>query len=149
MNTMFEICRLGRLTSTAGRMMLMTKHSRWLGYLLIDLVLVAVFAASGRQQHEHGTSILGILQTAAPFMLALLIATLVTKPMATHSRLWLQGVLVWVVTVALGLGLRVATGATAAMAFIVVATLVLGLFLMGRRLITGLIQRKSMHRTAA
>lgn len=82
-------------------------------------------------------------------MLALVIVTLVTKPIATHSRIWPQGLLVWVVTVALGLGLRVATGATAAVAFIIVATLVLGLFLMGRRLITGLIQRKSMHRTTA
>ncbi|GAA4372198.1 hypothetical protein GCM10023166_21940 [Paeniglutamicibacter cryotolerans] len=125
------------------------KHSRWLGFLLIDLALVLIFAVSGRQQHEHGLSVLGILQTAAPFMAALVIATLITVPVETHSRLWPQGVLVWILTVGMGMALRVWTGATAEVPFIVVATLVLGLFLMGRRLITGRILRRSMRHTSA
>ena len=76
-------------------------------------------------------SVIGVLQTAAPFLLALAVLTLLSRPWVNHSRIWPTGILVWIGTVALGLALRVLFGATAAVPFIIVATIVLGVFLVG------------------
>lgn len=117
--------------------------------LALDAVLVVLFAALGRQQHEHGLTLLGILATAAPFLAALLAVSALTRVRSTHSVLWPTGVVVWVGTVALGIGLRLATGDTAAVPFIVVAAVVLAAFLLGRRAVSGLVLRRKVRSTTA
>ncbi|QXQ11930.1 DUF3054 domain-containing protein [Paeniglutamicibacter sp. Y32M11] len=126
----------------------MTSRKTWIAYFAIDLVLVVLFALSGRRSHEESLTLLGVLQTAAPFLIALAAMTLISRPWENHSRIWPTGVLVWIGTVALGLALRVLFGATAAVPFIIVAAIVLGIFLIGRRLITTFIVRRQA-RTAA
>ncbi|MGP5411710.1 DUF3054 domain-containing protein, partial [Glutamicibacter ardleyensis] len=56
---------------------------------------------------------------------------------------WPTGLLVWLGTVAVGMALRIAMGSTAAIAFVIVTILVLGVFLLGRRLICSLLFKRS------
>lgn len=115
---------------------------KWPLWAATDLVLIILFALLGRREHEHALSIVGILMTALPFLIAYVIMTLLSKPNKTINKLFPVGLLVWIGTVALGLALRIALGSTAAVPFIIVAFLVLGAFLMGRRLVTSLVARK-------
>ncbi|WP_271395014.1 DUF3054 domain-containing protein [Neomicrococcus lactis] len=112
---------------------------------LIDVVLIVVFTMLGRQTHEHGLTLLGIAQTAAPFLLAYLIIRVVGH-FAWPSRvgsIWPDAVVVWITTAGLGLILRVLFGATAAPAFQIVTFMTLGLFLVGHAAIRALIRAKS------
>jgi uncharacterized integral membrane protein len=108
----------------------------WLA-LAVDALLIILFAALGRRTHESGMEPAGILWTALPFLIAWALAT-----MATHrgwARLWPAGVVVWLATVIGGLLLRVLFGDTAALSFQLVTAGVLGVFLLGRRLVTTLL----------
>lgn len=115
----------------------------WPAWVALDVVLILVFAALGRREHEHALSVAGIAQTAAPFVAGYLIMVFISRPWVTINRIWPTGILVWFGTLAVGIALRVGFGATAAVAFIIIAALVLGLFLVGRRIITGLVARRS------
>ncbi|GAA5229015.1 DUF3054 domain-containing protein [Paeniglutamicibacter antarcticus] len=126
----------------------MTSRNTWIVYFASDVVLVLIFALSGRSSHEESATFIGVIQTAAPFLLALAVLTLLSRPWITHSRIWPTGVLIWVGTVALGMALRVLFGATAEVPFIVVATIVLGVFLVGRRAATTLASRLRGRSTA-
>ena len=53
-----------------------------------------------------------------------------------------DGIPVWVCAVAVGMLLRVATGAGTAFSFVVVATVVLGVFLLGWRALAALVRRR-------
>ncbi|MDR6140574.1 hypothetical protein QE375_000128 [Microbacterium foliorum] len=117
---------------------------RFVPAFIVDAVLVLVFAVIGRA--SHGESPGGFLITAWPFIVALLVghvvaALLPARPRRPWSLGW--GAVVWLVTVAGGLLLRVATGDTAQIAFIIVATLVLGVFLLGWRAAAALLRRRA------
>ncbi|WP_336646673.1 DUF3054 domain-containing protein [Microbacterium sp. USHLN186] len=123
---------------------------RYLPAVFVDVVLVLVFAVIGRA--SHGEDPLGFLLTSWPFLLALLVGHAVAalvplRPRRPWSLGW--GAIVWVVTVAGGMLLRVASGDTAETPFIIVATLVLAAFLLGWRLIALLVRRFRGPRTAA
>lgn len=115
---------------------------RYLPALLVDAVLVLIFAVIGRA--SHGEDPIGFLLTAWPFLVALVIghalaALVPMRPRRPWSLGW--GVIAWVVTVAGGMLLRIATGDTAETPFIIVASIVLAVFLLGWRLITLLVRR--------
>ncbi|MDO5746004.1 MAG: DUF3054 domain-containing protein [Micrococcaceae bacterium] len=126
----------------------MNSRNTWPSYFAIDVVLVLIFALSGRSSHEESLTLMGVLQTAAPFLIALAVLTMLSRPWVTHSRIWPTGLLIWFGTVAFGLALRVLFGATAAVPFIIVATTVLGVFLMGRRIATTLASRHGRRHAA-
>ena len=107
----------------------------WLLVLALDLVLISVFAALGRQSHEHGLAAVGILLTALPFLLACLAGWAVMRAWRRPVQLWPAGVVIWLVTVAAGLGIRALAGGGTAVSFQIVTLLVLGAFLMGQRLL--------------
>ncbi|MFD5224589.1 DUF3054 domain-containing protein [Microbacterium sp. NPDC058342] len=122
---------------------------RYLPAFVVDAVLVLIFAVIGRVSHDEDA--LGFLLTAWPFLVALavghgLAALVPLRPRRPWSLGW--GVIAWVVTVAGGMLLRVATGDTAEMPFIVVASLVLALFLLGWRLAALLVRRYRGSREA-
>ncbi|MFD6817100.1 DUF3054 family protein [Microbacterium sp. NPDC059771] len=115
---------------------------RYLPALIVDAVLVLVFAAIGRASHQEDPA--GFLLTAWPFLVALLVGYAVAlllpaRPRRPWSLAW--GAVVWVVTVAGGMLLRVLSGDTAEVPFIVVASIVLGLFLVGWRGLAALVRR--------
>jgi drug/metabolite transporter (DMT)-like permease len=116
---------------------------RYLPAVVVDVVLVLIFAAIGRASHDENPA--GFLLTAWPFLIALLIGHLLAallpgRPRRPWSVLW--GAVVWIVTVAGGMLIRVLSGDTAEVPFIIVATLVLGAFLVGWRAITALLRRR-------
>ncbi|WP_271985599.1 DUF3054 domain-containing protein [Pseudoclavibacter terrae] len=106
--------------------------------LIVDLLLVVVFAVIGRMSHAEGLSLAGIVTTGWPFVLGLLLAwVLVTLFRWKPWRPFPGGVFVWVVTVSGGMLLRLMIGDTAEVAFIIVASIVLGAFLLLPRLLLG------------
>lgn len=115
----------------------------WPLWAAIDLALIILFTVLGRREHEHVLDIAGIFETAVPFLAAYLVMTLISRPWLTINRIWPTGVLVWLGTVAVGMALRLAMGSTAAIAFVIVTIIVLGVFLLGRRLICLLLSKRS------
>lgn len=114
----------------------------WLLWFVLDLALVIVFAASGRASHEEAATVAGTLQVAWPFLVALAIATLATRGWRTINSVWPWGVVVWLVTALLGMLLRVAVAHGGfALSFQLVTLGVLGLFLLGRRIVTDMLLR--------
>lgn len=116
---------------------------RFVPAVIVDVVLVLVFAVIGRASHEEDPA--GFLLTAWPFLVALLLGHLVAallpgRPRRPWSVLW--GLVVWVITVMGGLLLRIASGDTAQVPFIIVATLTLGVLLIGWRAGTALLRRR-------
>lgn len=107
--------------------------------LAVDVLLIILFAALGRRTHESGMDVTGILWTALPFLLAWAVVTAATR--RSWARLWPAGVGVWLVTVIGGLMLRVLFGDSAAFSFQLVTAAVLGVLLLGRRLVTTLLLR--------
>ncbi|MFD0854169.1 DUF3054 domain-containing protein [Actinomadura adrarensis] len=111
--------------------------------VLVDVVCVLVFVGIGRATHDEALSLGGYLGTAWPFLVALGVGWAVTQAWKRAERIWPTGVVVWVVTVALGMVLRAVSGQGTDPAFVVVATLFLGAVLLGwRGLFVGLRQRR-------
>lgn len=119
----------------------------------IDVVAVFVFVATGRSSHAEALSVAGLAQTAWPFLggtlVGWLIAGLLTRG-AWHSPLAVvrTGLVVWVSTVVIGMLLRVVSGQGTALAFIIVAIVVLGMLLVGWRALAILIRHLRGRRPA-
>lgn len=116
---------------------------------LVDLVLVIVFCVLGRLSHDEGifTDLPGLFGTIWPFVAALTVAHLVLLvSRAGRSERMLPGVVIWVITVVLGLLLRALAGQGTALPFVIVATLTLALFLIGWRAVLALVRRLRRHR---
>lgn len=96
----------------------------------IDAVLVTVFAAIGRGEHERAATIVGLFETAWPFLAGLAITWLVARVWRNPLSIVRAGIPVWIGTVALGMIFRLLTGQGTALPFIFVATGTLALFLM-------------------
>ena len=102
---------------------------------IVDVVAVVVFVAIGRRNHDEGTALSGVLGVAAPFLIALGISWI-------GLRTWREPfnrasfIATWVITVFAGLLLRrVVFDRGIATAFIIVATITLGVLLgLGRLL---------------
>ncbi|MCC3271443.1 DUF3054 domain-containing protein [Arthrobacter zhangbolii] len=114
----------------------------WPVLLGADLVLITIFAALGRQSHEHGLAVTGILLTALPFILTCLAAWAVMRAWRRPGQLWPAGVVIWLSTVAAGLGIRALAGGGTAPSFQLVTLLVLGAFLLGHRLVWHVVSRR-------
>jgi Protein of unknown function (DUF3054) len=110
-----------------------------------DVVSILVFVAIGRRSHEEsGNVVVGALGVAAPFLIGLAGAWAVTKAWK-HPIEPGVGVLIWLVTVALGMVLRhFAFDRGTATPFIIVATVALGVLLVGWRLLAQLIARRHL-----
>ena len=106
----------------------------------IDLACVVVFVLIGRRNHGEGTAFAGFVRVAAPFVIALDTAWAVTRKRWAGSAHWHFGIAIWLITVAVGLVLRrFVFGNGTAAAFVIVATLFLGLALVGWRLLCTLV----------
>lgn len=97
---------------------------------VLDVVLILLFAALGRDTHEHGLEPAGILLTASPFLAACLAGWLLLSRWRPPAALWPAGVALWLITVAAGLGIRALAGGGVAPSFALVTLVVLGAFLL-------------------
>ncbi len=108
--------------------------------LTLDIFSVLLFVAVGQRNHNESAGISGVIEVALPFLIALVCSWVVSrawqKPNATKN-----GVVIWLITVVLGLLLRnLIFERGTATPFIIVATLVLGVLIAARRLIMRVIR---------
>jgi len=115
----------------------------------IDVVLVVVFAMIGRTSHAEQLTVAGVWQTAWPFLAGLVLGWLVTRPWRAPFAPVRTGIGLWAMTVVGGMLLRGISGQGTAVAFIVVASIVLLVFLVGWRAIAALVARSRRTPTTA
>lgn len=116
----------------------------WIGALTADVLLVLLFAGLGRRTHALDAA--GLLSTAWPFLAGLLLGWLVWRVHRTPFGVWPRGVALWLTTVAVGMGLRLAAGEGTAPSFVVVTLVVLGIFLLGHRALVLVLRRARARR---
>ena len=99
-------------------------------WLAVDLLLVGLFAVIGRLSHHGGLTVGGWWTTAWPFLVGTLLAWVVLTLARRPPGAVTSGLVVWLGALVGGMVLRQASGQGTATAFVVVATLVLGLLLL-------------------
>lgn len=115
-------------------------YARRLGPLVLDVVLVVVFAVLGARTHHDGAlSVDAVADVAWPFLVGLgLVHALHRVPLSVRF-----GLFAWASTVIVGMVLRQLTGDGTAFAFIVVATLFNLVTLVGWRLVSAAVSKRS------
>jgi Na+/melibiose symporter-like transporter len=107
-----------------------------------DGAAILVFAAVGRLSHAEGVTPLGVLEVAWPFLAGGAVGTLAgriwRRPEALRS-----GAAVWAGTLVGGMLLRALTGGGVQVSFVIVAAIVLGVLLLGWRLVAWLALRQA------
>jgi Protein of unknown function (DUF3054) len=112
----------------------------------LDGVAVFVFVAIGRSVHRHGLGVGGIASTLWPFAVGLGCGWLVVLASRQNPTRLRPGGEIAVVTVALGMVLRVISGQGTAAAFIFVALGFLGAAMMVWRVVAASARRRSTGR---
>jgi len=124
----------------------------WLA-AVIDVMLIVVFALIGRSSHGEANAPLALWTTAYPFLAGWAIAYVTSGAWARPLRFWPTGVVAWILTVFVGMAIRVATGQGVVdgnplpISFLIVATIVLGVFLLGWRAVARGVIRLRTRRT--
>ncbi len=109
--------------------------------LIVDVLILAAFAAIGRRTHAEGSAIGGTITVAAPFIIGWLVGALMTRlDRAPHSAS--RALRTWAVGVPLALLLRSTLfGRGLAPGFVVVALAFTLVTLVGWRLICATVRR--------
>ena len=97
-----------------------------------DLAAVLVFAAVGRSSHAEGITVAGVLETAGPFLVGLVVGWLAGRVWRAPTSVSL-GALAWAGTAVVGLAVRAVLTHRLPVSFVLVATVSLGVFLLGWR----------------
>ena len=104
-----------------------------LAALTADIACLVVFATIGRRTHAEGLSLVGIADTAWPFVAGAAVGWLLVRGWRRPTAIAPTGVTVWVCTVVVAMVLRRVTGEGTALSFVVVASLVTGTLMLGWR----------------
>ena len=112
--------------------MLRSRHA-WAIAVPVDTVAILVFAMIGRANHDESIGLRGVWHTAWPFLLGAALGLAATAYARVSPTAVRTGVRVWVWTLVIGMVVRGATGAGTAIAFVVVAAIVLAVLLIGWR----------------
>jgi FtsH-binding integral membrane protein len=113
---------------------------------LADALLVTLFVVIGRASHREDQS--GLLTTLVPFFAGLQTGWLLRAGRAPRSVVG-SGLIVWASTLILGMVFRAVLGQGVAISFVIVATIVLAVFLLGWRAIAALVLRVRSRRGGA
>lgn len=114
----------------------------------LDVFSVTLFVAIGRREHERDSAISGLIETAAPFLLALALGWVLLRAWRRPTE-WRTGVGIWATTLVAGMVLRnLVFGDGTATSFVIVAAAFLALFLVGWRVAFGLFERRSTRASA-
>jgi len=114
-----------------------------LAALAIDVLCVVVFVVIGRKSHDEGSALTGTAKVVAPFLIALLAGWVGWRRWRRPATNLRFGTAVWLTTVALGMVLRrVVFAKSTAGTFIIVATVFLGVFLLGWRALAGVVAKR-------
>ncbi|HEY3996398.1 MAG TPA: DUF3054 domain-containing protein [Mycobacterium sp.] len=113
-----------------------------LAWLAVDVIGVLVFCAVGRRSHAEGLTITGVAETAWPFLTGTAVGWLASRAWRQPTAVAPTGVIVWLSTVVVGMLLRKASSAGVAPSFVVVASTVTAVLLLGWRAAAGLSLRR-------
>jgi hypothetical protein len=108
-----------------------------------DIVCVVVFCALGRRSHAEGLTLAGIANTAWPFLSGTVVGWLISRGWRAPTAIVPTGVTVWLATVVVGMLLRKASSQGVATSFIIVASVVTALLLLGWRAVAALVRKRS------
>lgn len=100
-----------------------------------------VFVLIGRASHDE-SPVLGALVTLWPFAAGLVVGWIAVRGWRRPLSLARVGLPVWAVTVVVGMILRGLTGQGVQVSFVIVASIVLAVFLIGWRAIAILVLRR-------
>lgn len=112
---------------------------------VVDVLLVALFVVIGRASHGEDRS--AFIVTLWPFAIGLVVGWVGARGWRRPFSISRTGLPAWVGTVLIGMLLRAASGQGVQIAFVVVATIVVGGFLLGWRFLLVALDR-SASRTA-
>jgi ribose/xylose/arabinose/galactoside ABC-type transport system permease subunit len=113
--------------------------------VLGDFAAVVLFVVIGRNNHDEGNALSGIVRVAAPFLLALGLGWLLAMKLDHRPFSLRFGAIVWATTLVAGMALRrTVFSRGTALPFVIVATCFLGLSLLGWRLVVRLNARRTV-----
>lgn len=115
-------------------------------WLSADVLGVLVFCAVGRRSHDEGVNITGIASTAWPFLSGTVVGWLVSRAWRRPTAVVSTGLIVWLCTVVVGMLLRKASSAGVGASFVVVASSVTAVLLLGWRVGVDLVLRRQSDR---
>lgn len=107
---------------------------------ILDLLLIIIFAFIGRA--SHGESAAGVAVTAWPFIVGLAVGWALTRAWQHPFRVRWTGLLIWPVTVVVGMLFRSVSGQGVQLSFVIVTAVVLGVFFLGWRVVAGVLRRR-------
>ena len=119
---------------------------RWGTAIALDVLVVLVFATIGRASHDEGITLAGVARTAWPFLAGAAVGWGLVQMAHDDPRALKAGVRVWLLCVVVGMVLRKLSGAGTAASFVVVATVVLGVLVLGWRLVEKVQRVRSVFR---
>jgi hypothetical protein len=114
----------------------------WLAYLFADVIGVLVFCAVGRRSHAEGLTITGVAVTAWPFLTGTVVGWVAARGWQRPTAVVPTGLVVWLSTVLIGMVLRKVSSAGVAASFVLVASVVTAVLLLGWRAAVGLALRR-------
>ncbi len=100
---------------------------------LADVVCVVIFCTIGRRSHAEGITLGGVAQTSWPFLTGTVAGWALSRGWRRPTALNPTGLAIWVSTVAIGMLLRKASGQGVAVSFVIVASTVTAILLLGWR----------------
>jgi len=109
---------------------------------VLDAALVVVFVLIGRASHGEDLAPSGVLGTAWPFLAAGVVGWIVARAWRAPSRVVPTGLLVWGVTIVVGMVLRALTGEGVVVPFVITTAIILGILLLGWRGIAAVAVRR-------
>ncbi|GAA5130403.1 DUF3054 domain-containing protein [Pseudonocardia adelaidensis] len=113
--------------------------------IVADVVAVVVFAAIGRMSHAEPDDVLGLLATAAPFLVG--VAAMWVTPVVRANPIGIGATLtVWAGTVVIGLLVRAGFTWSLPLSFAVVTAVALGVLLMGWRALSAAVSLRARQR---
>jgi hypothetical protein len=115
----------------------------------LDVFAVVLFVALGRRSHDESGAFTAVIETAAPFLIGLAAAWLIARAWRRPTNLS-TGIVIWPTTILVGMIVRnLVFDRGTATSFVVVATLFVGAFLVGWRIVLRLVdQRRRVARAA-
>ena len=103
----------------------------------LDVAAVVAFVLIGRRSHEEDGGFLAeTAKVAASFLIALAVGWIAARGWRAPRSIR-TGLVVWAVTVAVGMALRPVFGRSVQVSFVIVTTIFLGLAIVGWRAVAG------------
>ncbi|MCI1749386.1 MAG: DUF3054 domain-containing protein [Acidipropionibacterium sp.] len=110
--------------------------------VVMDILAVLIFAIIGRLAHQETLNPGGLMRTVVPFLAGLVVGWIIVVVGRLPAAEWRAGLVVWACTLVLGMAMRHFTHQGVVLSFVIVAAIFLALFLIGWRVVAGLVRRR-------